>query len=346
MEYSTYRSGSKPGYWSPEAVGNMPELDYYPYWMDTRTQGSAPFSPVPSAYTLPTSESGFSLGQSATQDVTMADAYYATNWAADHSYIDESALSEHSIFPFHEHTQPEVMQAGYPSWFTPTEVNFEHYFHLDPPQGPLPGFTPVAPQTAGFVGSTPILPSSQAGPSYHDAVSPGQFVLGSASRQSQNGLADGRIASANGSFRTLSQKAQSPETTTARPPRRLSVAIHPQVAWNPENADTKPLYPVISKPAPRYGRGVVRSSRGSNASFVESPSSVVSSAASSIGQVKIERSLSAISKASNSARSEDGEGKARSDPLYSTTKPHADGFYHCPMENCGHKPTKLKCNLE
>lgn len=347
MENSTYRSSSKPGYWSPEVSGNMPESDFYPTWMDTRLQGNAPFSPVPSAYTLPTSDSAFSLGQSATQDIPMVDHFYSSNWSADRSYIDEPALSEHSLFPFHEHAQPEVMQAGYQSWFTPTEVNFEHYFQMDHPQGPLSGFTSVAPQTAGFVGSTPIVSSSQAGPSYPVGSAPGHFESAPASQQ----LANGHVASAHGPFRVFPRASQSPELTTARPPRRLSVAVHPQVAWTSEDADSKPLHSVVSKLTPGYGHGVataptLRGHRGSNASFVGSPGSVMSSAASIVGPAKIERSLSSNSKISNSAKSEDSEGKARSDPLYSTTRPRADGFYHCPYENCGHKPTKLKCNFE
>lgn len=39
---------------------------------------------------------------------------------------------------------------------------------------------------------------------------------------------------------------------------------------------------------------------------------------------------------------------ARTHHLYSIG-PKPDGLYHCPYErseNCGHKPTKLKCNYE
>lgn len=42
------------------------------------------------------------------------------------------------------------------------------------------------------------------------------------------------------------------------------------------------------------------------------------------------------------------EGRYRTDPLYNR-RVEADGLYHCPFlrsENCGHAPTKLKCNYE
>ncbi|GAB7353755.1 hypothetical protein MBLNU459_g4148t1 [Dothideomycetes sp. NU459] len=43
----------------------------------------------------------------------------------------------------------------------------------------------------------------------------------------------------------------------------------------------------------------------------------------------------------------ESDGRARTHPLYSA-KAESDGNYHCPFttSECGHKPTKLKCNYE
>ena len=47
--------------------------------------------------------------------------------------------------------------------------------------------------------------------------------------------------------------------------------------------------------------------------------------------------------------SDTDEGRHRTHPLYAK-EPEADGLYHCPYKadnsDCGHKPTKLKCNYE
>ena len=56
--------------------------------------------------------------------------------------------------------------------------------------------------------------------------------------------------------------------------------------------------------------------------------------------------------AASSTISDGDEGRYRTHPLYSRG-PASDGLYHCPYlleeseeNNCGHKPTKLKCNYE
>lgn len=62
-----------------------------------------------------------------------------------------------------------------------------------------------------------------------------------------------------------------------------------------------------------------------------------------------QESSAANSAAVPSSASENDEGRHRTHPLYAM-EPEADGLYHCPYKadnpDCGHKPTKLKCNYE
>lgn len=322
----------------------------------TQMPGNAPFSPVLSDFTLPSSDVGFSsIGQAATQELSMVDPFVSAHWSAevaDRSYIDESGPTEQSFFPFPEHSQPEVAQAGFQSWFSPsTEVNFENYFQMDQTQGHVAGFTPVAPQTAGFVGSAPFVPSSHAGPYQTSASACGQFgSVTSAAPQSQAGPHSAQIMAPVGvACGPFPHAGQSPELREARPPRRLSVAVSSSASWSPRESRLG-----AGSFAPGYGQvlsavPVLGSHRSSNASAMGSACSVVSSAASSTAPVKIERSLSATSLVSMAARSEDSEGKPRSHKYYTTARPQPDGYYHCPYvqaERCPHKPTKLKCNYE
>ena len=288
----------------------------------------------------------------------------AANWPAELTnrlYIDESAVSEHSFFPFQDQVQPEIVHAEYPSWLTPSEGSFEQYFPMNHAQEHLSGYTTVAPQTAGFVGSVPIVPSSQTGSYQAIGCSLGTFEQATASqykmeRPSPLGPNAMPAIGQNGSY---GPSSHSPELSQGRAPRRLSVAVHPAPnGWNLQGLDRKPsrvaASPDHGHSISRYSHGLrslhmPRAHRSSNASMVGSTCSGASSGASSVAPIKVERSYSVQSPASSRAQSEDDEGKPRSHRYYTTARPHQDGNYHCPyvnQGNCTHKPTKLKCNYE
>lgn len=336
MENRSHRPNTGSSQWSPESKPeNMPQPYQTGPWLDQQLPGNSPFSPVLSDFTLATSEDSFaSLAPVYSQEL-FSEPFASTNWSSqltDHSYIDESAVSEHNFIPFQDNSQPEIMPAGYQSWFSPSEVNFEQYFQLERPQGHMTGYTPITSQTAGFVGSAPVVPSSQPGSSYQ--------VTGHTNGHLEPALPGNMpghpLTGHNGPFLPSSQ------VTDTQQPRRLSVAVNSPVAWTPEEA--------------KDNRS--RSSQGYNSGLHAVPIlsshpvphvSGIPSAPSSVSHVKVERSMSACSTVSAGARSEDSEGKPRSHKYYTTARPHSDGYYHCPYvvsEKCPHKPTKLKCNYE
>ncbi|KAL1297381.1 hypothetical protein AAFC00_004920 [Neodothiora populina] len=309
-------------------------------WLESQISGNAPFSPELDAG-LPTSEASFDFLRSATsQDMPVADAYASAGWPAElpgRSYIDESTFMEQgSFFPMPESIQPEIPHTGYQSWYTPSEVNFEQYFQMEPAQGQMPEISTVGPQIAGFVGSAPLVPSTQGSSYYRTAGLPSHNVEQLSSAQMQGPQYQGQ----SGAF---PQQVQAQEIQESRP-RRLSVAVNPSGAWSAEESDRAAnAYAVASGPVSVHGPH--RSSMVSNAGTV---SSMLSSSTNGV-PVKLEGPFVPSSPVSSRARSEDSEGKPRSHKYYTTAKPLADGHYHCPYatkEKCSHKPTKLKCNYD
>lgn len=351
MEHSTSGSHSGASQWSPViAPGNIPE-DCYRTWIDPIYQESASFSPSLHDLAFPLDTDYTSPGHSTTQDNLNAPPE-SGNWSADlayRSYIDEQALSDRSCFPIHEHvSQPEVMQTGYQSFFTPTELEFnDQYFPSEINRQPVTSH-------AGFVNDTPLSSSSHLGLAYNTAQMVPTSFESAPVLCLQTQFDPEHNASAIMANGRTNRPYASPEFGTSGPPRRLSVAFtSPLASWSPEDINHMPPRASFASNFEGHisGYGHAQTNHaGSNASFIGSPGSIVSSSAvDSVRPGKAKRSMSAASLASVVARSEDNDDKPRSHKYYTTAKPHADGNYHCPYartEGCPHKPTKLKCNYE
>ena len=345
-----YRTRSGTNQWLPDiASETFPETEPCPAegWLD-RLPGNAPFSPVLSDFTVPTSETSLaSIGPSSTQDLSVLDLFTPRNWSAeltDRSYIDEPTVSATSFFPSREYAQPSEMPQApeYRTWFTPSEVSFDNYFQMDQSHG-LSGFAPVAPQTAGFVGSTPVVPSSQ---STSCQATDAQFDPASAAHCHADSLP---VVPTGQTY----QVNQFPELTQAAPPRRFSVAVQPSTKWSSDKAGQQPL-PAVTEQVPTgsvhdMSAIPIPKQRMSRPSVAGNSRPGASPAASSLSHVKMERASSRASQLSTRTGSEFDEGKPRSHKLYTEAKPRSDGYYHCPYLGtgaCAHKATKLKCNYE
>lgn len=368
MDNSTYHStlGLDQSRWSPDAYPEyMPEPDLYHtgIWLDSHQgSGNAPYSPVLSDLTLPTSEISLgSIGPGATQEMPMVDAFVSAHWSndlANGSYADEPATSEQSFFSFpSDAPHPD---AGYQSWFSPSAIKMESYFHMSPTEQ-ITAYTSVPPQTAGFVGSEPWMPSTQVG-TYQvtgSAQGSSQQAPGSRAPFFRSDSVVHNVACSDVASTSISQSSQSPELSARRPPRRLSVALKPSVAWKAHNHEHRD-YQAHQHPRSLASGGPVASAssllpteaqRRTLGPMYGSTAPGIPSMASSTGPVRSESSvMSPASPISMTGRSEDGDAKQpRSHPLYTTAAPQSDGYYHCAFagrEDCTHKPTKLKCNYD
>lgn len=374
MDNSTYRNTTGTSQGSPEismeAVQDARTFNAG-LWSDPIfRQGHAPFSPVmsdtnQSAFTLPPSEMGFtSLGPSVAQEMTMMDPFLSSPWTADTAsgaFYAESSHAEHDIFSFPDHMSADSVQSRYQPWYTPVEANQENYFPLDC-QEQISDFIPVLPRkSATFVDDATNLPMSRGSDTYHEpSLDSGRLLhTRSDSFHSQFGQQDNFHANSvgNGVSRVL-QRHPSQDNGVTQRPRRISAATNPlldPLAWPKEPVDQDTAYAASYKNyqvTPDHIRDTstipLPGFTGSSAQVAQNNASPAASCVSNaISELSAPRA-SPLSAAANQGIESDG--RARTHPLYSA-RAGSDGNYHCPYAadaemDCGHKPTKLKCNYE
>ncbi|THX46292.1 hypothetical protein D6D06_10154 [Aureobasidium pullulans] len=348
MDYSTYHSSASP----ETKMEHIPDTDFYATsgWTDGMFMpGPAPFSPVmsdtnQSAYTLPASDVSFpSLGPSISQEMPMMDAYQANSWSSEqpsYNFFAEPAVTETEMFAFPAQGM-DVSQPTFNAWYPPTEASAETYFAMDT-QGQ--SFARMIPQIAGFVGN-PVTMVPTTGYSSSN-LQGGRVRVDSLYTQacprdvavSHNHIpSDAHISDVAG-------------------PRRMTVPVSlnepVQAIPVPKSEQDVPYGAPIQQyrsHAPGYPSGLTMPFAGqpevpvlgSNASV----SSVGSVAPSGYEDIPCSP---ASSTATTRTKTEDTDGRARTDVLYSA-KPGRDGSYRCPFvtsEGCQHKATKLKCNYD
>lgn len=345
MDHITYYSSVSP----ETKMEQIPETDVYNSsgWTDGMfVSGAAPFSPVmsdsnQSAYTLPTSDVSFqSLGPSYSQEIPEIDPYRSDNWIAEqpgYNFFTEPAMIDTEMFAFPAQGM-DVTQSTFNAWYPPSEASAERHFAMHTTGQ---SFTRMVPQTAGFVSNPMVIapftrysnPSLRAGhvsvDSLYDQACPRDAKV------SHNHIApDIEIQETTG-YRRMTVPMTSTEPVLAVPLPNSEQDL-PYGAPVQQYRNHMPGYSMV----PFSGQSEVPV-LGSNIS-VSSASSVVPS-----GYEEIPCSP-ASSIATTRTRTEDTDGRARTDPLYSA-RPGKDGSYHCPFltsEGCQHKATKLKCNYE
>jgi hypothetical protein len=344
MDHISYYSSVSP----ETKMEHIPETDFYapPGWTDGMfVSGAAPFSPVmsdsnQSAYTLPASDVSFpSLGSSYSQEISGMDTYGSDNWIAEqpgYNFFAEPAVIDTEMFAFPTQGM-DTPQPAFNAWYPPMEASTERYSAMDIPQQP---FARMVPQTAGFVGNpTAIAPSTgysnpnlraghvrvdslytQACP--RDAVSHNHVTL------------DTPFQEITGHRRmTVPVTSNEPVQAVPLPSSEQDVPYGAPVQQYRTHMPGYSMMPFPGQPeVPVLGSNVSVSSAGSvvHSGYEEIPCSPASSTATT------------------RTRTEDTDGRARTDPLYSA-RPSKDGSYHCPFlasEGCQHKATKLKCNYE
>ncbi|KAI4767204.1 hypothetical protein E4T44_14547, partial [Aureobasidium sp. EXF-8845] len=232
----------------------------------------------------------------------------------------------------------DVTQSTFNAWYPPSEASAERHFAMHTTGQ---SFTRMVPQTAGFVSNPMVIapftrysnPSLRAGhvsvDSLYDQACPRDAKV------SHNHIApDIEIQETTG-YRRMTVPVTSTEPVLAVPLPNSEQDL-PYGAPVQQYRNHMPGYSMV----PFSGQSEVPV-LGSNIS-VSSASSVVPS-----GYEEIPCSP-ASSIATTRTRTEDTDGRARTDPLYSA-RPGKDGSYHCPFltsEGCQHKATKLKCNYE
>jgi hypothetical protein len=345
MDHITYYSSASP----ETKMEHIPETDFYtsPAWTDGLfVSGGAPFSPVmsdsnQSAYTIPASDVSFqSLGPSYTQELPEMDPYRPDNWISEqpvYNFFTEPAVIDTEMFAFPAQGL-DVPQPTFNTWYTPMETSAERHFAMD-----IPGqtFARLVPQTAGFVGNPMAIapstgynnPNLRAGHVRVDNLY-AQACPRDAAVSHNHGALDAEVQDVTG-YRRMTIPLASTEPVQAVP---LSNS-EPDVPYGAPIHQYRTHMPGSSM-MPFPGQPEV-SVVGSNVSMSPSGSVVPS------GYEEIPRSP-ASSIATTRTRTEDTDGRVRTDPLYSA-RPGKDGSYHCPFltsEGCQHKATKLKCNYE
>jgi hypothetical protein len=327
----------------------IPETDLYtsPGWTDGMfASGVAPFSPVmsdsnQSAYTLPASDVSFqSLGPAYSLEMSEMDSYRPDNWIAEqpgYSLFNEPTVMDTEMFAFPAQGM-DVSQPTFNAWYPPMEASAERHFAMHTPGQ---SFARMVPQTAGFVGNpmaiTPSTgysnPSLRAGHVRIDSLY-AQACLRDAT-VSHNHITPDIEIQENTGYRRMTVPMASIEPVQAVPLPNSEQDV-PYGAPVQQYRTHMPGYPMM----PFSGQSEVPV-LGSNIS--------VSSASSAVPSGYEELPCSpASSIATTRTRTEDTDGRARTDPLYSA-RPGKDGSYHCPFltsEGCQHKATKLKCNYE
>ncbi|KAG9646865.1 hypothetical protein KCU64_g10364, partial [Aureobasidium melanogenum] len=346
MDHIAYYSSTSPG----TKMEHIPETDLYttPGWTDGMfLSGAAPFSPVmsdsnQSAYTLPASDVSFpSLDPSISQDMPIMDACRPESWIPEQT--NYNAFAEPAVFDTEMFALPaqgmDVPQPTFNAWYTPTEAPAETYLAMD-----IPGQDPtrMVPQTAGFVGNpVPMAPSiGYSNPSLRAGHARIDSLYTQACPQdvavSHNHIPlDTQIQEIAG-HRRMTVPMTSNEPVPALPLPNVELpygAPIQQYRTHMPGYSSGSMMPFPVQPeVPVLGSNV-------------SESSVGSVAPSGYGDIPCSP---ASSTATTKTRTEDTDGRARTDPLYSA-KPGKDGSYHCPFltsEGCQHKATKLKCNYD
>lgn len=348
MDHTTYYLSRSP----ESKAEHIPETDFYtpPGWTDSMfVSGAAPFSPVmsdsnQSAYTLPASDVSFpSLGSSYSQEFSGIDTYHPDNWIAEqpsYYFFAEPAAIDTEMFAFPAQGM-DVPQPTFNAWYTPLEASARTHFATETPGQP---FVHMVPQIAGFVGTpTAMAPSNEySNPNLRAGhVRVDSLYAQTCSRDaavSHNHVTPGtQIQEITGHRRmTVPVTSNEPIQTAPLPNTEQDV---PYGAPIQQYRTHMPGYPTGSM-MPFAGPHEIPV-LGSNAS-VSSAGSVVPS-----GFEEIPGSP-ASSVATTRTRTEDTDGRARTDPLYSA-RPGKDGSYRCPFltsDGCQHKATKLKCNYE
>ncbi|KAH0191150.1 hypothetical protein KCU99_g6819, partial [Aureobasidium melanogenum] len=334
MDHSAYYSSTSPG----TKVEHIPETDLYttPGWTDGMfLPGAAPFSPVmsdsnQSAYTLPASD-----------DMPIMDACRPGSWIPEqpnYNVFAEPAVFDTEMFAFPAQGM-DVPQPTFNAWYTPTDAPTETYLAMNIPGQDL---TRMVPQTAGFVGNpVPMVPSiGYSNPSLRAGHARIDSLYTQACPQDV-AVSHNRIPSETQIQEIAGHRRMTVPMTSNEPVPALSLpnVELPYGAPIQQYRTHMPGYPSGSiVPFPVQPEVPVL---GSNVSEC----SIGSVAPSGYGDVPCSP---ASSTATTRTRTEDTDGRARTDPLYSA-KPGKDGSYHCPFltsEGCQHKATKLKCNYD
>ncbi|KAI5273435.1 hypothetical protein E4T47_03246 [Aureobasidium subglaciale] len=345
MDHSAYYSSASP----ETKMEQIPETDIYTAsgWTDGMFMApAAPFSPVMSdtnqcTYTLPASDASFtSLGPSMLHEVTSMDSYQPNVWAPEQStynFFAEPAMADIEMFAFPAQSM-DVPRPTFNTWYPVPETSAEAYFATN---APGQNFARMIPQTAGFVGNqmTMIPPTG-----HNNTISCAGHVRVD-SLYAQACPQDVAV-----SYNRIVSDAH---ILDAAGPRRMTVPVtlnEPVQVVPMPNMDPDVPY---GAPLQQYRTGFPN---GSSMPFNGQPSApilrsnVSVSSASSVAPSGYEDvpGSPASSTATTRTKAEDTDGRARTDPLYST-RPGRDGSYHCPFlasEGCQHKATKLKCNYD
>lgn len=344
--HSAYYSSTSP----ETKMEHIPETDLYATsgWTDSMfLSGATPFSPVmsdsnQSAYTLPASDVSFpSLDPSISQEMPVMDACRPDTWVPEqpgYNAFAEPAVFDTEMFAFPAQGM-DIPQPSFSTWYPPTETSAGPYLAMDISGQDL---TRMVPQTAGFVGNPVSMvpsigysnPSLRAGHARIDSLytqaCPQDVAV------SHNHIpSDAQIQEIAGHHRmTVPVTSNEPVPVLPLPNIELDLPYGAPIQQYRTHMPGYPSGPVMpfQPEVPVLGSNV-------------SESSVSSVAPSGYGDVPCSP---ASSSATTRTRTEDNDGRARTDPLYSA-KPSKDGSYHCPFstsEGCQHKATKLKCNYE
>ncbi|KAI4768777.1 hypothetical protein E4T52_16151 [Aureobasidium sp. EXF-3400] len=338
---------------SPETkMEHIPEADFYttPGWTDGMFMpATGPFSPVmsdsnQSAYTLSASDVSFpSLGAPYSQEFPGMDAYQPDGWTSEQSGYNpfaEPAVMDTEMFAFPAQGM-DIPQPTFSAWYTPMEASAETQFAMD-----IPGqsFTRMVPQTAGFVGN-PVTMTPSTG-YVNPSLRTGRVRVDSLYAQAC--LRDAAVSQNHTTSDTQVQEIAGHRRVTVPVTSNEPIQVGPL-----PNADQDVPY---GAPVHQYRTHMPGYSDGSMMPFagqIEVPvlgSNVSVSSAGSVVPSRYEEvpCSPASSVATTRTRTEDTDGRARTDPLYSA-RPGKDGSYHCPFlasEGCQHKATKLKCNYD
>lgn len=287
------------------------------------------------------------------------DPFFPSHWHADTAsgaFFPEPSLAEHNLF-YPDSVSAVSMPPGYETWYTPVDASQEQYFPMEC-QEPMREFIPVLPQrAASFVGNTANLPVSHGSDMYHEpSHESGHFNHArSDSFHSQFSQQDNiRTQSVGNGGNQAMHRHPSHDNGATQRPRRISIARNPMAdpcSWTKEidqemayNESYKTFHPATSDLVRNTPAPPIPGFSGSSTQVVRS---LASPAASCNSSALSELSARRASPSSAAANQVESDGRARTDPLYSV-RAGSDGNYHCPYitSECGHKPTKLKCNYE
>jgi hypothetical protein len=344
MDHITYYSSASP----ETKMEHIPETDYHtsPGWTDGMfASGVAPFSPVmsdsnQSAYTLPASDVSFqSLGPSYLQEIPEMDPYRSDNWIAEqpgYNFFTEPAVIDTEMFAFPAQAM-DVTQSTFNAWYPP-EASAEGQFAMD-----IPGqsFARMIPQTAGFVGNPMAIAPS-------NGYSNASLRAGHVRVDSLYAQACPRDVAV--SYNHVTPDIEIQETTGYRRMTVPMTSTEPLQAVSLPNSEQDLPYGAPVQQYRNHMPGYPMVPFTGPPELSASGSNVLASPAGSVGPSGYEEipCSPASSIATTRTRTEDTDGRARTDPLYSA-RPGKDGSYHCPFvtsEGCQHKATKLKCNYE